>query len=561
MRWRGCAYHVPVPEAPDTVEVEWQFEAASTAAAVEWLGKANVPGYTVRPKGTKGVRDTYCDTADWRLHRAGFTCRLRRVGGESADESRNELTLKAMASATEGLRTRREMTSPLSGEGTEALLAAPGPAGEALRLVAGVRPLEPLFSLAQVRQAFVLADGEGEIGEVTVDSTEVLSRGGETRHNLARVEVEVEAGAVDRAERFVGVLVAAAKLQPARVSKFEAAMALTGVRPKLLEGELGPVGVTAEMTAAEFAFAVMRKHFAVFFANEPGTRLGEDIEALHDMRVATRRLRAAMQAFRPFLSPRLERLRDELGWVAAALGAVRDLDVQLERMAEWRAEAGADAAALDAVEALFAARRVAARRKMLAALDSRRYDRLVTRFAAVLRYGPPRSHAPGRAPILAVAPDLLERRYRRLRKLGDPIRPASPAAAYHALRIEGKKLRYALEFVGPIYGERATEFARRVTALQDVLGLHQDAEVAGDSLREMAATAGRRLGPETLLAMGAIAERYRRHGEELRGEFPKVYRPLRGREWRALRKVIEERRVESERRAARGAEPAARRGA
>ena len=109
------------------------------------------------------------------------------------------------------------------------------------------------------------------------------------------------------------------------------------------------------------------------------------------------------------------------------------------------------------------------------------------------------------------------------------------------MRITAKKLRYGLEFTGPIYGKPALAFSARVTALQDVLGLHQDAEVAVDTLREMAIARGRRLSPETILAMGAIAERYRAHGVALRSQFPAVWKPLTGRDWTALMKDLERR--------------------
>jgi CHAD domain-containing protein len=528
-------------QAPqDHTEVEWQFAALDVRPIARWLEGTAIPGYSVTAAGTKALRDTYFDTADWRLHRAGFTCRVR----DKKDGP--ELTLKSMAEAKDGVRSRREMTEPVETSEPAALRAAPGPCGEAVRSVAGRHELAPLFTLNQVRRVYRLDDDEGEVAEIAVDETSIPVGVEDVPVKLARVEVEVVEGGFDRARRFVDVLVAACGLQPAGTSKFEAALLATGQHPEL-PLQLGVTGVREGMTVGEVAFAVMRKHFGAFLANEAGTRLGEDIEALHDMRVAARRLRAAMQAFRPFLPPRIQRFRDELGWVARALGDVRDLDVQLERMPEWRA--GFDEArahALDGIEALLQSRRETARRRMLATLDSRRCELLVERFAAVLQRGIPRSFAPGRQPILAVAPDLLEKRYRQVRKRGDAITRASPASEYHLLRIDAKKLRYALEFVGPIYGKQASEFTARVTALQDVLGLHQDADVAVAGLHAMAHDAGKRLGPLTLLAMGAIAERYQQHAAELRRQFPKAYRELRGREWQRLVKQLEARRVPRE---------------
>ena len=81
------------------------------------------------------------------------------------------------------------------------------------------------------------------------------------------------------------------------------------------------------------AFAVLRRQLAVVRAKEPGTRLGEDPEELHDMRVATRRLRAALSLFEAVLPVRAQVFREELGWLARLLGSVRDLDVQLEGLA------------------------------------------------------------------------------------------------------------------------------------------------------------------------------------------------------------------------------------
>ena len=525
---------MPTPE--DHIEVEWQFSAPAVAPIAAWLAAARVPGYRITPGPTKDLADTYYDTEDWRIHAACFTCRTR----EKKDGA--ELTLKAFAEAKDGMRSRREINERLDVGAPEALSLAPGPGGKLIRSAAGGRPLRAVFTVRTHRQTFLLSDDEGHLGEIALDETAIPLAEAEPV-TFARAEVEVDAAAVARARRFVDLLAVTGGLSPVATSKFEAALEATGQHPTPPVPDLGPTAISDAMPTGQVAFAIMRKHFGVFLANEAGTRIGHDIEALHDMRVAARRLRAAMSAFRPFLSPSIQGIRDELGWVAAALGEVRDLDVQLERIGEWRE--GFDPArvhALDAIGQLFEVRRDASRTRMLRALDSRRYERFVRRFAAVLRRGPARSYAPGSRPILGTAPDLLEMRYRRLRKPGDRIVPGTPAAQYHLLRIEAKRLRYCLEFVGPVYGKPATDFSVRLTALQDVLGLHQDADVAVAMLHDMAASAGRRLGPETVLAMGAISERYRVQAEQLRARFPAVYKPLGGGEWRALRRLLESRR-------------------
>lgn len=522
--------------ATDILEVEWQYSALDTRPVVRWLN-GPLPGeYTLSAAGVKDLDDTYYDTAEFHVNRAGYTCRVRRKGSSA------ELTLKGLAEANAGMRSRRELNEPLENQSLSPLAAA-GPCGAILRAVAGRNPLRAIFTLQTRREIFNLSDAEGHVAEVAVDET-TIPVGEDRPVRLSRVEVEVDATAIDRARPFVAALVAANRLSEAGTSKFESALIATGQQIPAFGAEYGSTSVGPEMTAGEVAFAVLRKQFAALRANEPGTRLGEDIEALHDMRVASRRLRAAMAAFRPFLSPRMERFRDQLGWIAAALGEVRDLDVQLERMHEWRANFPPErAAALGAVEDLLEARRKAARRRMLAVLDSRRYEAFCRSFGSALRFGPPKSFAPGRTPVLAVAPDMVERRYKKVRKQGDSIGKDTAPDAYHMLRIDAKKLRYALEFVGNgIYGKPALEFSTRVTAMQDVLGLHQDAYVAIDLLQELADSSGKKLGAQTLMAMGSISERYRLDAIDLRAKFPAVYRPLSGDEWKRLLRLMESRR-------------------
>ncbi|MEO9255117.1 MAG: CYTH domain-containing protein, partial [Tepidiformaceae bacterium] len=94
-------------EVADIIEVEWQFSAPDVQPVLQWLESAAVPGFTVAPGKTKQLDDTYYDTDDWRVHRAGFTCRTRQKSDGI------ELTLKSMASSVDAMRSRRELTEQL----------------------------------------------------------------------------------------------------------------------------------------------------------------------------------------------------------------------------------------------------------------------------------------------------------------------------------------------------------------------------------------------------------------------------------------------------------------
>jgi len=228
----------------------------------------------------------------------------------------------------------------------------------------------------------------------------------------------------------------------------------------------------------ELALGVLRTQVDALRAHEPGTRAGVDPEELHDMRVATRRLRAALRVFVEVLPPEAEALRQEAGWLGRSLATVRDLDVQLAQLQEWRVGLPEpDRAGLDALSNLVSEHRVQARAELLAVLDSERYSQFVASAEHVLQIG---SENPSPLLAEAEAPRLIGRPYRKLRKSGDPLDAHSPSAELHALRIRAKRLRYAVEFVTPVYGGPARRFVSRVVGLQDLLGDHQDAHVASD---------------------------------------------------------------------------------
>jgi triphosphatase len=300
--------------------------------------------------------------------------------------------------------------------------------------------------------------------------------------------------------------------------------------------DLVPKERHATLSAGEVAFAILRRHFAAMLAHEPGVRLGEDPEELHDMRVATRRLRAALKLYSDVLPKRSERYERDLRWVAGALGEVRDLDVHLQRLSE---EASANGEVLEEIVALLRERRVEARRRMLEALDSNRYERLLASFSGTLRRG--RSPTPT-APVLEAAPDLLRDRYKKVRKRANTLREDSPPEHFHELRKKGKRLRYALEPLQEIYGKPAQKMVKLLKEIQDDLGDHQDLIVAAGLMEELGVAGDR--PPQAVFSMGSMAEGYRREASKIRAGFlgSKSLRTLKnGKPWKKLRKKLEKR--------------------
>lgn len=528
-----------VADHKDQLEVEWQFDALDVRPIGRWLeGGASGEAPTVSVGEMREISDTYFDTEDWRIYRAGYALRVRRAGSKKP-----EATMKLLNSAdgTADLRRRREISGPLDGAGAEALIGASGAVGERVRALVGSRSLRPIFEVSTRRSAYPLILDGAEVGEVALDETSIPLENGAEPAALRRVEVEVEPEAFSAVEPFVESLREECRLAPATASKYEAGLFVRQLRPPE-PPDLGPKVVDGSLTVGEMAFAVMREQFEKFLAHEPGTRLGEDPEELHDMRVASRRLRAALRIFDEALPVRARKLQEELRWIAGVLGEVRDLDVQLEQIETWTSEAvPEDWEPLGALRSVLEEQREKNRKAMLRALDSRRYANLVESLTGFLRRGPSRRSRAARRPVLAVAPDLIKDRYRKVRKLGDRLAEDSPGEDYHTLRKRGKRLRYALEFLSDLYGDPAKDLVKPLKTLQDVLGDHQDAEVAVTNLRELstAKSRGRKLPPQAVFVMGGIAHRYQVQARELRGRFPKAYGEIRGKPWRKLKKVME----------------------
>ena len=540
-------------EVMDHQEIEWQFEASDLEPVENWLAKhPATSGLAVALGGKKEITDTYYDTDDWRLYRAGYALRLRR-DGESA-----EATMKSLAPAEDALRRRREISEPLEG-GIETPKGTSGPVGERLRRIAGVGDLRPLFEVRTSRRTFALRPertspdgtvenasgsnrrrekdpgfGELAIGELAIDESEI-SGDGEARARLSRIEVEVDAWLHESVEGFVGEMRAALNLRPTETSKFEAGLSVAGLDPAVAP-DLGPTQIDAPLSTGEVAFAILRRHFATMLAHEPGVRLGEDPEELHDMRVATRRLRVALKLYADVLPRRAERYERNLRWVAGALGEVRDLDVHLERLT---GEASRSGEVLDEVVTVLERGRVEAERRMLEVLDSKRYEALVANFSGTLRRG--RSPAPT-APIVERAPALVRRRYRKARKAARAITRDSPPEEFHDLRKKGKRLRYALEPLQGIYGKPSEKMVELLKAIQDDLGDHQDLVVAAGLMEELGTTGD--LPPRAVFSMGSIAARYTHEAAEMRAGFlgSELLRALKGgKPWKRLRKAMEKR--------------------
>ena len=287
------------------------------------------------------------------------------------------------------------------------------------------------------------------------------------------------------------------------------------------------------MRLTELARARIKQQVAAFCAHEAGVLSGHDPEDIHQMRVATRRLRAALRLFQAVLPPAAADLRGELAWIAAVLGEARDLDVQIDSLSRAARELPAEPEAIGPVLCRFEARQSAARERLRSALASERYVALVGGLRALVAQPQPALADDD----LALADQLVRDTHRKLRKAGEQLHPEASPTAMHRARIRAKRFRYTLECLSPLYGRPAQRLIRRAARLQDVLGAAQDAAVLRELLRLMTnEPAEHELPPASLFLLGQLSESFAERIRAARAAAPAAYQRLVGRPWKRLKR-------------------------
>jgi CHAD domain-containing protein len=244
-------------------------------------------------------------------------------------------------------------------------------------------------------------------------------------------------------------------------------------------------------------------YLRAMLTHAPGTRVGADPEELHQMRVAVRKMRALLKTGQSFLDQRWSRpLRAELGWLGDVLGAVRDLDVLLERLGSQAAGFDiADRAAFTRLTAGLEEEHARNRRELVAMLDSDRYSELVDRLGAAVRTPPPSS-----MDTQVTLRDIVTTQFHKLRKQVQHVGKDATDPELHALRIQGKRLRYAAELADSS-GHRTQRLVTACKRFQDVLGEHQDASVAAERVTRLLHEMGDQADITAAFVAGRLVER------------------------------------------------------
>ena len=438
------------------------------------------------------LTSTYFDTSQYDLAHAGITLRHRVERGKQAWQ----LKLPLMKDRQEVELLDRKPTPPKM-------------FCDLLFLHLGQRELMPVASLRVWRAGIRVRMNRAPVADVTIDHVSVVKDGAVLQRfrELEIEQVNGKDGALPDLER---------QLRRAGACDHDGRPKLFRALSLVASGS-EPPPVSDEPVVAHVKWALAR-HVRWLLAHDPGTRLGREPESLHQMRVATRQLRAVLRAARTLLVPEwANSLRDELRWLGQLLGPARDLDVQLVYFREESAALDArDRRPLTQFIVHLEAQRNNVQEILLNELKSERYLDLIRRLQQA-------AQDPTAVESTVTLRDLAKQEFTKLR---NAIRQASHtpnSATIHKTRIKTKRARYAAELAEPTVGKPATRFINKARVVQDVLGMHQDAIQAEAHIR---AFLKQSTSVRAAFVAGRMVERQRQRREKARKKMPQLLRGL-----------------------------------
>ena len=429
---------------------------------------AVIPGATVVGRPTLDLDATYIDTVDLQLVRNGVS--LRRRTGEGAPT----WTLKLPSGRSTEIMQRREFNVVSDSLEVPTELAA---------LVTGwVRsaPLVPVIDILSHRERFAILDAAGaEIAEIDDDLVTVEEHGAVA---ATFREIEVELGAVGTDAQLRAITTAlehagAGAADP--MSKVARALGPRALVPPELEGER----LRRDASMGEVVIAGLRSATAAIVANDHVIRLADDPAGVHLARWGARRLRADLRTFASVLGlADVDALRAELGWLSDQLGALRDIDVLIERLIDASHSVDRrDTAEAETLIELARTERDLVIEQVIVAIDSSRYVELLDRLVALC----------GSRVILSAAadaavervPPIVGKLWRSVRADFSTLCSDVDEAQVRRMRRRVIRLRCAAEAAVPVFGAAASDLVTRVVELQLELGRFLDAVACDEWLR------------------------------------------------------------------------------
>jgi inorganic triphosphatase YgiF len=433
----------------------------------------------LRARGTRKVlRNVYFDTAERDLAKRGMALRVREVGRKRIQ------TLKVPDNGVLGLQSFRELEAELPNAVPS--LAKVGDRTLARELRQGIWPrLQPVFHTDYERTSWRVPFRSSQI-EVSLDRGSICA--GDREEPIHELEIELMDGDQsdlwDAAEELLDIVPFRIGHATKAARGYALADAVTPQPQKAI-----PVKLSDEDTVAIAFEKIVTGCIGQMQANEAAMLATGEVEAIHQFRVALRRLRAIVGAYRELIDDTVHAAWSiDLRWAQRACGPARDLDVLvLETLSQMSSHLPHDESFQRFLQAAEEERQ-AARHAAIQALHNPRYAAMQLQMFRGLHNGGWRHALAGAildAPVRGFAERLLQHRYKRLMKLGERWSEL-PDAELHRLRILGKKLRYLGLAFSSLFKPKATKrFQDRLSKLQDCLGAVNDSVVGRQLVRHV----------------------------------------------------------------------------
>lgn len=456
-------------------ELELKLEIASGDVR-RLLGHPVIAGAEPDPGQSGHLSAVYFDTPNLDLQRSGISLRIRRRNGCAVQTIKAEDRSRGLA--LDRSEWERPVESELDLSAADGTPLAPLVSSETSR-----RAIQPAFGIETERLAFKI-ERDGAVIELALDDATASANGKTAR--FAELELELKQGAPASLFALARDLAKATPLRLAPVTKSERGYSLLGsAAPAPVHAR--DVEIDPDASRAETFQIIARSCLSQMVANEAVLRRTQSPEAVHQMRVGLRRLRAAISLFKKMLAGRqTESVKSRLRWIGRKLGPARNLDVFLGNLRKL-GEPGMTANTLADAER----RRQKAYDTLLKALDSPRYMDAILETAAWIEAGewldtgdrPSRSARKHAANELSRLRKRIRWEAKHIEDLADDER--------HRLRIRIKKMRYGTEFFAPLFeGKKAKKHRKPMQSilgrLQDVLGEMNDIAVGGSLVPSLA---------------------------------------------------------------------------
>jgi len=429
--------------------------------------------------GTRRLVSVYYDTPGHALRKLGIGLRVRKIGRGYLQ------TIKLPSGHGAALQRHREVEMALPTERFD----LDGITDSGLRRLFAkhhiATNLVPIFT-TEIRRTLWTFRHAGAVIELALDRGEIQADGRVLP--VSEIELELKGG---KPAGLYRAALALSKRLPVRIewrTKSARGYALgTDELPESTRGQ--PIHLDRALTPTEAFGAIARACISQLGQNEAAALDGRNIEGVHQMRVSLRRLRSLVGAYRHQMSDACHgELSRELRWLQQSLSPARDWDVLLAFTLPPLRRRLPDEAALFRLEALAEARRAAAYEVVRETIGSSRYTALLLTIGLLLETGRWVGTGEGAEtltrPVRRFADGLLDKRHRRLRKLGR--RTDLSENELHRLRLFGKKMRYVADFFRSLYPPKATQaYIVALSELQDRLGSLNDAVVTDLLLAEL----------------------------------------------------------------------------